>query len=256
MQDLIVVGLGQLGALLGATALRLGIRVTPLVRHTDRHAAFATAPFDTPLLVAVGEGALQSVVEEVPKSRRNNIVLIQNELFPSTWTALGITAPTVAVVWFSKKEGRPVEVARESAVCGPHAALTAQLMQSSGAPCVEVDVETRDLHLVAKFAFILAINSLGVLRNDSLRTWLETDRERCEAAIRDGITLGCAHLGHDVDKAQALQMAVEGMEGLGDYPARGRTAAQRLERALTDAKAFAIVVPALDTLAAEAASAP
>lgn len=245
MQDLIVVGLGQLGALLGTSALREGIRVTPLVRHTDRHAAFATAAFDTPLLVAVGEGDLKPVVDEIPHSRREHAVLIQNELFPKTWAGLGLQSPTIAIAWFSKKEGRPVEVARESAVSGPHAALISRLINSAGAPCVEVDSPERDLHLVAKFAFIFAINALGMIENLTLREWIASNRERCEAAVQDGIRLGCAHLGASVDEARATAMAIEGMEGLGDYPARGRSAPARMKRARQDAEAFALNLPTL-----------
>lgn len=240
MQDLIVVGLGQLGALLGTSALREGIRVTPLVRHTDRHAAFATAAFDTPLLVAVGEGDLAPVIDEIPHSRRDHTVLIQNELFPKTWADLGLASPTIAIAWFSKKEGRPVEVARESAVSGPHAALITRLIKSAGAPCVEVDATERDLHLVAKFAFIFAINALGMIENRALREWLEADPARCETAVQGGILLGCAHLGASVDEKKATAMAIEGMEGLGDYPARGRSAPARMKRARADAKAFGI----------------
>ena len=75
--DLWVFGLGQLGELLASGALRLGMRVTPVLRRTPRPLDFSAAPPGTPLLVAAGEG-WEAAVADIPASRRNDIIVLQN----------------------------------------------------------------------------------------------------------------------------------------------------------------------------------
>jgi hypothetical protein len=245
-QDLVVVGLGQLGVLFGEAAMKAGRRVTPVRRDTDVERALDDVPCDAPLLLAVGERDLEGALAPFPKARWAEAILVQNELFPRVWQAAGLDDPTVAVVWLSKKAGSPVELGAPSQVYGKHAALLKQIHGALNLPCEVLATKAdRDRALVAKFAFILAINALGLEHNLSLGDWLVKDRPRVLAVIDDARRLGEAHLGHAVDKARVQAKVEEAMRGLSHYPARGRTAKARLERAHKDAAAYSLSLPAL-----------
>jgi len=250
VRDLVVVGPGQLGRLFGAGALARGIRVTPVRRGDDAGAAAAGVP-DAPILVAVGEPALAAVLLALPPARRNDAILVQNELFPADWTPL-TPDPTVAVVWLNAKAGRPIEVARPTAVHGRHARLFCELHDPLGLPCVPVDAPTLGVELVAKYAFILAVNALGLRADDTVGAWLARDRALVRSIAGEGIALGEARLGRAVDRAAAEAAIVAAMQALRDMPARGRTARARVERALVFARERGI--PAPDTAASLAAA--
>ena len=244
--DLVIYGVGQLGQLFAGGALRLGLRVTPIVRATDRALVFRDLPRGTPIFLTVSEDMLPAAVDDVPPDRHGDVVLVQNELFPRRWHALGLDAPTVLVVWLSKKKGRPVEVARPTFAWGRHAQLAVEMHRALDVPAQVLDDEAA-LHqeLVSKFAFILTINALGLAENLPLGAWLEKDRRRVMSLVDEARLLAEAHLGTSVD-AEYVELAVlEAMAALKDYPARGRTAHERIERALRDAAAFGLELPRL-----------
>lgn len=244
--DLVVYGVGQLGQLFAGGALRLGLRAVPIARDTDRSAVFASVPPHTPILLSVPEDALEGAVRDVPAERHSDVLLVQNELFPQRWRALGLDAPTVLVVWLSKKKARPVEVARPTFAYGRHARLAARIHDELELPARVLD-EEEELHqeLVSKFAFILTINALGVVENLPLGQWLAKDRARVLALVDEARLLGEAHLGATV-AAEYTELAVlEAMAALKDYPAKGRTAEARVVRAARDAAAFGLHLPAV-----------
>lgn len=244
--DLVVYGVGQLGQLFAGGALRLGLRVLPVVRETDRAAVFEGLPPRTPVLLSVPEDALEQAVHDVPGDRHGDVMLVQNELFPKRWHALGLDSPTVLVVWLSKKKGRPVEVARPTFAFGRHARLAVEMHRALDLPAQILEDEVA-LHqeLVSKFSFILAINALGVVENLTLGAWLEKDRARVMALADEARLLAEAHLGASVDAEYVELAVVEAMTALHDYPARGRTARARVERAVRDAAAYGLSLPRL-----------
>ena len=87
--------------------------MTPVRRSDDLTATVASAP-TVPLLIAVGESDLPTVLAAIPPPQRADVILLQNELFPSDWELL-TTQLTVAVVWLNRKQNRPAEVARPMA---------------------------------------------------------------------------------------------------------------------------------------------
>jgi len=252
VRNFVVYGLGQLGQLFGAGALRAGVRVTPITRTTDQAEVWASVEEGTPILVGVGETQLHDVLLSIPAARRDHVMLVQNELFPKTWRAAEVSTPTNGIVWLSKKKGRPVEIARPSTLHGPHAAFFAELHDALDLPHETVDDAGLHRLLVAKFAFILGINTLGLVENLTLGAWLDKDESLVDAVLHDAVVLGQAHLEDQVDAAQAVAEAKEAMRNLAHYPAKGRTAAARLARALDDAEAMALQLEAFAKVAAQA----
>lgn len=245
-KDLIVVGIGQLGTLFGEAALGIGRRVTPLRRDSDVERCLDDVPAGSPVLLATGEADLEQAVQRLPEAYRGDIILVQNELFPGDWEALGIEKPTTAMVWSSKKSGQPLQLGAPTEVFGPHAVLMEQLHDALQMPCRRAEsVADRDAGLVAKFVFILTINALGLQRDLPLCAWLADDRQRVLDVSDDARRLGEQRLGHAVEPEAVRRRVLAGMEALAQISARGRTAAQRLEKARNDAARFGLSLPAL-----------
>ena len=251
MRDMVIYGLGELGRLYGAAALRAGMRVTPIVRESDPARVLAGLDVDVPILVAVGEAALDEVLATIPRERGRDVIMLQNDLFPSRWRAHQLE-PTVLVAWLLKKRGTPLTVARSSPVYGPHAALMRTLHEVLGAP-VNVLASEAALHqaLIAKYAFILGINALGMLRDRTLAGWLQEDPLRVRALTGEAAALGAALCEAPLDRSACERAVGEALHALGQMSARGRTAAQRVRRALTQAEELGIAVPELARAARE-----
>jgi ketopantoate reductase len=253
--DTVVLGLGQLGQLFGAGALRAGNRVTPLLRDAPREAALDALPDGVPIWVTVGEKDLPAAVQGLPAHRRLDAILVQNELFPANWEGMGLSSPTVAVVWISKKKGRPVEVGGPTQVFGPHAEHVAEVHRALDLPVDRLSTPGALAQaIVDKYAFILTINALGVVENLKLGAWLDKDAQRVAAIALEAARLGAALVGEEVDQEKARAAVEMGMKALSHYPARGRTAAARVERAQQDARRLDLELPALALLGVQKAA--
>ena len=250
MRELVVYGLGELGQLYGAGALRAGLRVTPITRQTDAAAVLRTLPSEVPILVAVGEAALDEVLGGLG-TRASSAILLQNELFPSRWQRLDAT-PTVFVPWLLKKRGMPLLVARPTPVCGRHAELVCELHQALEIPAVMLR-EERELAqaLIAKYAFILTMNTLGLLRDRTLALWLQEDPVRVAALAKEAADLGAALCECEVERAPCERAVDEAMRALGTISARGRTAEARVTRALEHGSRLGLTLPELARAYAE-----
>ena len=246
---LVVVGLGQLGRLFATGALARGVRVTPVLRGVDPGAVLAPLP-DVPILLAVGEHDLEPVLRAIAPARRRDAILVQNETFPPDWRPL-VPDPTVAVVWLNAKPGRPLQVARSTAVRGRHAALVCALHAPLDVPCRLLDDDAQlARELVAKYALILAVNALGLRSDETVGTWLARDEPLVRRLVADARRLGEARLGDRVDDADAAEdAALEAMQALATMPARGRTARARVDRALALGRTLGVSLPALAAFA-------
>lgn len=245
MRNLVVYGLGELGQLYGGAALRAGYRVTPITRHDDPHAVLATLAPDVPIVVAVAEGALEGALDVLGKARGDAAILLQNELFPSAWRRHDVR-PTVLVPWLLKKRSSPLLVARPSPVFGAHAELVATLHRALDLPYVVLPHEHALYQaLVEKYAFILTVNALGLLRDRTLGMWLQEDPQRVGALAREAAQLGAVLCESEVDLPLCERAVVEGMRALHSMAARGRSAESRVLRALEHGRRIGMALPEL-----------
>jgi len=245
MRNLVVYGVGELGKLFGAAALRAGIRVTPITRGSDAAEILANVDEDTPVLVAVGERELDSVLSKLPARHRLDIILLQNELFPGSWQKHDLS-PSVLVPWVLQKRGLPTQVAGPSPYFGRHATLLGELLRELGLPGQHLTDERALMQaLVNKYTFILTINTLGVLVDRTLGLWLQEDATLIWDICGEATRLGEALAGAQVDAEQARLATELGMRALSNVPARGRTARERVGRAIAYATRLGILVPNL-----------
>lgn len=241
----VVYGIGEIGSLVARGALSAGVTVVPIVRETDRGAAFAGVHAFTPVVLAVPESALEAAVRDVPPDRRGDLVFVQNEIFPQTTHALGLDRPTVATLWVLRKRGLPALGARPSTVSGPHAAAMAKFLGKAGVAAVAVDERTALVDVVLKYAFIVAANALGVRGEGTLGEWLAHDAALVDALLTEGVALGSAHAGHAVDVNTLVVDARDAVRAFSAMPARGRTARERVERAVRSAAELGVRAPTL-----------
>jgi hypothetical protein len=245
MRDFVIFGVGELGKLLATAALRSGMRVTPITRASQPVEVLRQIAPGTPLLVSVGENDLQAALTALPSAHRSSVILLQNELFPSSWQAQALS-PSVLVPWVLQKRGSPTQVARSTPIFGTQAALLAELLTAISLPYTLLRDEAELIQaLVDKYVFVLTINALGLAVDRTLGMWLQEDPAQVWDVCEDAIQLGEALAGRPIDREQAHAATEEGMRALSLVPARGRTAGERIARALEHARRHDLTLPVL-----------
>jgi ketopantoate reductase len=253
MNDLVVIGLGELGKVFAQSALSAGLRVTPVRRGDEIAGRLQGLPHETPLLVAVGEDALAKVLDALPIERRDAVILLQNELWPAVWRSRAMQ-PSVVVPWVLQKTGQPRIVVGTSPVFGRHAGLIAALCAGAGLPSELLGDESTLMQALAeKYAFILTINALGALRDDLLGAFLEDEGARIGSLCHEASGLSAALTGVPIDEAKCTSRTRAAMAAMASVRARGRSAHGRVARALAHARNFGLAVPALEACAAGSA---
>jgi ketopantoate reductase len=248
----VVVGLGQLGGVFSHALLRAGYVVVPVLRGQDLGGAHAVGEPEM-VVIAVGEGDLDRVLERVPVSLRDRVVLLQNELLPETWERAGLVAPTVAVVWFEKKRGIDVHVLRPTLLHGPHAgALERALSGLDISSRVLAGPEALTHALVCKNVYIWTTNIAGLAVGGTVGELIDQHRALALDVAHDAIAVQLAMAGRWLSASQRAtlhqEMRDDFLAAAAADPAHkcmGRTAPARLARALQHAEALGVDVPAL-----------
>ena len=241
--DFVVWGVGELGELFAGSALRLGYRVTGIRRKDDSDAILKSTG-TCPILVAVGENEIDGVLGRIPANFANQVILVQNEIFPSHWHKHPhVGLPTVCVVWaVAKRKSSPLICPHPHEVCGPLADLVIEMHQ---AILLEARVmPSPEEALVKKFSYILTINLLGLERDVTVGEWARDEhKDRIIRMATDATRLGIALAAASGVNAQAMGQEVYEImrsEQVSSYRAQGRTAGARLSRAISAAEQFGL----------------
>jgi hypothetical protein len=252
MNQVVVIGLGQLGALFAQGFLRTGRSVVPVLRGI--RAGDAVGATDEPelVLVAVAEDDLAGVLDELPESWRDRVGLIQNELLPATWQAHAIVRPSVAVVWFEKKRGRPVRELLPTILYGPNAALLAAALEKAELSSRIVDSERALVRaLVEKNLYILVTNIAGLQVGGSVSELWRDHRALAEAVADDVIALQHALTQDRFPRLELMSGLERAIAADPQHACMGRSAPARLSRALHKAGCLGLELPTLQKISAE-----
>jgi hypothetical protein len=246
----LLIGPGQLGRVIGGGLLASGVSVD-VVRRGE-----AIAPRDEHdvVLVAVGEKDLEPVLAAIPPSHRGRLALLQNELVPAAWRAHAVVDPTVLVVWFEKKAGRATQVVLPTEVAGPHAALFVRALAAMDLPALERERAALCAALVVKNLYIVGANVLGLRLGGTTGALATTHRGEAEGVLREilaieGSRLSAEELGALEDDA-LIARTFEAFLADPAHGTLGRTAKERLARALARARGAGVEVPTLEAIAA------
>ena len=246
--SIVVIGIGEIGSVIARAFLRTGRPVIPVTRDMDMNQVAAVYDSPEAVVVAVGEAALDSILKKIPDVWKDKLILIQNELLPRDWQRHGLE-PTVISVWFEKKKGQDVKVVVPSPVYGQRATMLVEALQKLDIPArVLSSAEQLEFELVRKNLYILVTNLAGLKVGGTVSELWGNHRDLAEAVFDDVLNIQEYLVGKTLDKEKLKAAMQEAFEGDPDHQCMGRSAPQRLERALDIADKAGLSVPALRSL--------
>jgi len=248
-KPIILVGVGEMGAVFARGFLRLGHPVYPVTRATDI-SEMATAVTDPEaVLVAVGEKDLQTILRELPSAWADRLMLLQNELLPADYA--NFPHATVISVWFEKKKGQDSKVIIPSPAHGPKARLLEQALAGIDIPVRQLE-SNKDMlfQLVAKNLYIITTNIAGLKTGGNVGELWRDHRQMAKSVANDVIDLQEALTGETFDRTALIQSMVDAFDGDPAHQCMGRSAPARLQRALDHAEEHQLEVPSLAEIAA------
>jgi len=246
-KPIIIMGLGEMGGVFARGFLCLGHPVYPVTRQVNPAQAVTACPDPDLVLIAVAEKDFFQSLESIPKAWKSKIALLQNELLPDIWTSRGIENPTVISVWFEKKKGQDVKVLLPSPVFGPQADTISEALAALDIPTTILSSSAELTQaLVMKNLFVFTINIAGLAVGGTTGQLLENHRRLAEEIFSDIVALQKVQAKIDLDGQQLFADFATALNADPDHKCRGRSAPERLIRAIETAKLFNIRTPALD----------
>ena len=247
-QPVILIGVGQMGAVFSHALLRSGRPVVPVLRSTTLAAVARENPDPALVLVTVGEDDLSGILERMPERWKDRVGLIQNELLPRDWRVHGIVDPTVAAVWFEKKPDRPTTVIIPTPVAGPAADLVTGALATIAIAATTIPDDRLVEVLVTKNLYILTTNIAGLVTGGTVSELWDDHRPLAADVASEVLDVQEWLAGESVDRERAVAGMVEAFAGDPDHGTTGRSAPRRLERTLRNAGAAGIATPRLDEI--------
>lgn len=250
-KPIIIVGVGEMGSVFARGFLKAGYSVIPVNRHDDLQLVSEQTPEPELVLIAVAEKELPAVLDQLPASWIQQIVLLQNELLPDDWRQKGLQNPTVISVWFEKKPGMDFKVLIPSPVNGSKAQVIQQALGTLNIP-VQIINSASDMlfELVRKNMYILTTNICGLQTGGNVHQ-LWQDNSILMNRVFDDVLLIQEHLSAEsFDRDHLLNAVLSAFEGDPLHQCMGRSAPARLQRALEVAQLAGLETPALQNLAA------
>ncbi|QJD30002.1 hypothetical protein [Methylococcus geothermalis] len=253
-KPVVIIGMGEMGELFARGFLKCGHPVYPLLRGTALDGVARETPAPELVLAAVGEDELHPLLASLPPAWHGRLGLLQNELLPRDWQLHGLFDPTVIVVWFDKKKGRPFVPVLPTPVCGPRAALVVQALEAIEVPCHAIPEDELLYELVRKNLYILTINIAGLRSGGTVGELWDRHRELAEQTAGEVLDIQEWLTQTRLPRGRLMAGMLEGFAGDPNHICTGRTAPRRLRRALNWAKQAGIATPVLQSIADELAA--
>ena len=232
-QPVVVIGLGEMGGVFARGLLKSGHPVYPVTRSIDMEKEACIIPDPEFVLVAVAENDLHPVLEKIPTTWRNKLVLLQNELLPRDWQQHQLDNPTVISVWFEKKKGQDAKVIIPSPVFGLHANAVSDALASINIPArILVDADSLEFELVLKNIYILTTNIAGLTTGGTVGELWQSHEGTARSVANDVMDLQETLTGNKHDRDALINEMVNAFNGDLEHKCMGRSAPARLERAL------------------------
>ncbi|GBE25173.1 hypothetical protein BMS3Bbin02_01458 [bacterium BMS3Bbin02] len=247
-QTSVVIGIGELGGVFAKALLVMGHTVVPVLRDTPIEDVATRHPDPEVVVAAVGEGDLDDVLAALPASWRTKVCLIQNELLPRSWEPYRLLDPTVAVVWFEKKAGRPVTPIIPTPIAGPAASLLVEGLRKIGVPAREVSAAAQVTEMVRKNLYILVANIAGLKVGGTVGELWAVHNALARAVGDEILAIQSWLVGTPLDSESLYAGMVEAFDADPDHGTTGRSAPVRLARAVAYARQAGLETPTLDRL--------
>jgi ketopantoate reductase len=182
--------------------------------------------------------------------------LLQNELLPRDWERHGIDEPTIISVWFEKKPGQDAKVLIPSPIYGPHAGLIEAALETLSIPTRLLERrEDMVFELVRKNIYILTTNVCGLEVGGTVGRLWQDHRELATAVANEVLELQASLCGMHLPSQAMMESVVEALRADPEHKCMGRSAPQRLRRALEQADTLGLAVKQLRTIERKSSSA-
>lgn len=247
-------GLGQLGTLFAEAFLRLGSPVVPLLRRAEFESVRAFAPDPDLVLLTVGEDDLSDALQSVPVAFHDRVALVQNELRPHQWRAVGLAQPTTCVVWFERKAGAAPKNLLPSGLAGPQAYLLAEALDVLELPYRMLSESELSYELCLKNLYILGLNLAGLEQPGLALDLIEGRRTDFMPLFDDLLRIEETLFQESFERASLWRDFERAVRADPGHKIVGRTAPRRLARTLEHARRTALSVPRLEALARRSAA--
>lgn len=249
---IVIIGIGQLGGTFARGLLRCGHPVYPVTRDMNMAEEAAVLPAPASVLVAVAEQDLHAALDALPPTWREQAALLQNELLPRDWQRHELARPTVLSIWFEKKKGTDTTVLLPTPAWGPHAQLFCEALRAVDIPARELAGEDELTHeLVRKNVYILTINIAGLVVGGTVEAlWRDHQALACDVA-NEVMDVQFRLIGRELPRERLIEGMLEAFAGDPAHKCLGRTAPDRLRRAIAHADEFDLAVPTLRRIAAQ-----
>ncbi len=249
INPVISIGMGEMGSVFARACLRAGYPVYPVTRDMDIKTCLDQAPDPAAILLTVAENDLHGVLDQIPATHYDKLVLIQNELLPRDWLSHGINNPTVISVWFEKKPGQDFKVLIPSPIFGPNADLVSTALTSLNIPTNKlVDSDALLFELVLKNVYILTTNIAGLKTGGTVSELWRQHKDLAQEIASEVIEIQGYLTGTSLDNDLLIKGMLHAFDGDPDHKCMGRSAPARLERALQTADEAGLAVPELRVL--------
>jgi len=255
-QPIILIGVGEMGGVFAKALLRAEHPVYPVLRTTSLTQASAAIPEPELALVTVGEADLDRVLGSLPAGWAQRAGLIQNELLPRDWERHAIANPTVAVVWFEKKPGQDVKQVTATPVAGPAARLLVDALAGTGIDAYEIAPDNLTDQLVIKNCYILTSNIAGLRTGGTTGQLWEEHRQLAEVVVAEVLDIQQWLVGAPLDRERMVAGMAAAFLADPEHKTTGRSAQQRLSRALQHAAEAGIEAPTLTEIEQEQGHTP
>jgi len=250
-QAAVIIGMGEMGGVFARALLKSAVPVYPALRGSDLQQLSKDIPDPALVLLATGESDLQATLQQLPANWLPKLALLQNELLPRDWEQLPI-APSVISVWFEKKPGKDIKVLVSSPVFGPVAPVLVTALQNLGIDAHQVDsAQALLFELVVKNLYILCTNICGLRCGGDVGSLLAENEAFLQQVFDEVLQLQIILSGNaDLNREALYQSMLKAFAGDPQHQCMGRSAPQRLQRALHQAQEFGLDLPLLKQIAA------
>jgi len=248
-QPVIIVGLGEMGGVFARALLKAGHPVYPVLRHDNAPQLARQIPEPALVLLAVGEKDLDATVANMPEAWRGKLGLLQNELLPGDWRKHGLADPSVISVWFEKKPGMDFKVLVPSPVYGPATDLIVDALDCLDIPCAKInDQQSMLFELVRKNMYIVTSNICGLETGGTVSELWSDHADLMNRVFDNVLDIQQALTGQSFDRDALLGAVLKAFDGDPAHQCMGRSAPQRLQRALALAAEHGIEVAELQRI--------
>ncbi len=245
-----LVGVGEMGGVFARGFLRTGHTIIPITRNHSIETVAKITPHPRAVLIAVGEKDIPRMLQEIPDTWSDRVILLQNELLPADWLHSPVKNPTIISVWFEKKKGHDAKVIVPSPTYGTQAQLLFDALATLGIPVRLLHDKNQLLNeLVLKNLYIVTTNVAGLKVGGSVGELWENHQQLARNVAADVLDIQEWLTGQSFDREALIHEMVKCFEGDPLHQCMGRSAPARLKRALAQADEARLAVPALKDIA-------